>query len=70
MHQLAVMRPYVEKYLQELHEIIQYEALIMKQHKLYFTARLKDLNIPVGETPEGKMIYLLHAGTHSVVKLW
>jgi hypothetical protein len=22
MHQLAVMRPYVEKYLQELHEII------------------------------------------------
>jgi hypothetical protein len=29
---------------------------------------LKDLNIPVGETPEEKMIYLLVAGAHSVVK--
>jgi hypothetical protein len=38
MHQLAVMRPYVEKQLQELHKKIQDEALIMKQHKLYFTA--------------------------------
>jgi hypothetical protein len=30
MHQLAVMGPYVEKHLQELHEKIQDEALIMK----------------------------------------
>jgi hypothetical protein len=62
------MRPYVEKHLQELHEIIQGEALIMKQHKLHFTAWLNDLNIHVGETPEEKMIYLLAAGPHSLVK--
>jgi hypothetical protein len=31
---------------------------------------LKDLNIPVGETLEEKMIYLLTAGPHSVVKSW
>jgi hypothetical protein len=61
MHQLAVMRPYVEKHLQELCERIQDEALIMKQHKLYFTAWLKDLNIPVGETPK-EFFYLLVAG--------
>jgi hypothetical protein len=30
MQQLAVMRPYVEKHLQELHERIQDETLIMK----------------------------------------
>jgi hypothetical protein len=42
----------------------------MKQHKLHFTAWLKDLNIPVGETTEEKMIYLLVAGPHNVVKSW
>jgi hypothetical protein len=68
MHQLAVMRPYVEKHLRELHERIQDEALIMKQHKLYFTVWLKELNIPVGETPKEKMVYLLVAGPHSLVK--
>jgi hypothetical protein len=31
---------------------------------------LKDLNIPIGETPKEKMIYLLAAGPHSVVKSW
>jgi hypothetical protein len=68
MHQLAATRPYVKKHLQELHERIQDEALIMKQHKLHFTAWLKDLNIPVGETTEEKMIYLLAASPHNVVK--
>jgi hypothetical protein len=48
MHQLAVMRSYVEKHLQELHEKNQDEDLIMKQHKLHLTTRLKDLNLPVG----------------------
>jgi hypothetical protein len=51
MHQLEVMRPYVEKHLQELRERIQDESLIMKQHNLHFTTWLKELNIPVGETP-------------------
>jgi hypothetical protein len=37
MHQLAVMRPYVENHLQEFHEKNQDEVLIMKQHKLHFT---------------------------------
>jgi hypothetical protein len=50
MHQLAVMRPYIEKDLQKLCEKNQDEDLIMKQHKLHFTTRLKDLNLPVGET--------------------
>jgi hypothetical protein len=54
MHQLAVMRPYVENHLQELRKRIQDEALILKQHNLQFTAWLKDLNIHVGETPEEK----------------
>jgi hypothetical protein len=70
MHQLVVMRPYVEKHLHELREWIRDEALIMKQHKLHFTAWLKDLNIHVGETLEEKMIYLFAAGPHSVVKSW
>jgi hypothetical protein len=70
MQQLAVMRSYVEKHLQELRERIQDKTLIMKQHNLYFTAWLKDLNISTGETPEEKMIYLLVAGPHSVVKSW
>jgi hypothetical protein len=52
MHQLAVMRSYVEKHLQELCERIQDEALIMKQHKLHFTTWLKDLINPVGVTEE------------------
>jgi hypothetical protein len=51
MQQLAIMRPYIEKHLQELCERIQDDTLIMKQHKLHFTAWLKDLNIPIGETP-------------------
>jgi hypothetical protein len=56
------------KHLQEFHERIQDETLIMKQHKLHFTAWLKDLNIPIGETPEEKMIYLLVTSPHSVIK--
>jgi hypothetical protein len=51
MQYLAMMRPYVKKHLQELHERIQDETLIMKQHNLYLTSWLKDLNIPIGETP-------------------
>jgi hypothetical protein len=42
----------------------------MKQHKLHVAAWLKDLNIPIGETPEEKIIYLLVAGPQSVVKSW
>jgi hypothetical protein len=68
MHQLAVMRPYIEKHLQELHEKNQDEVLIMKQHKLHFTMLLKHLNLPVGETEEEKMIRLLTSGPHSLVK--
>jgi hypothetical protein len=52
MHQLAVMRPYVEKHLQELREKNQDEGLIVKQHKLHFPSWAKDLNLPVGETEE------------------
>jgi hypothetical protein len=37
MHQLAVIRPYVKKHLQELCEKNQDEDLIMKQHNLHFT---------------------------------
>jgi hypothetical protein len=62
MHQLAVMRPYVEKHLQELLEKNQDEDLIMKQHKLHFTTWLKSLNLPVGETEEEKTIHLLTFG--------
>jgi hypothetical protein len=54
MQQLAVMRPYIEKYLHELRERIEDETLIMKQHKLHFTIWLKDLNISIGETTEEK----------------
>jgi hypothetical protein len=70
MHQLAVMGPYVEKHLHELCEKIQDEALIMKQHKLYFIAWLKDLNLSVGEMSEEKMIHLLASGPHNLVKTW
>jgi hypothetical protein len=70
MQQLAIMRPYVEKHLHELRERIQDETLIIKQHKFHFTAWLKDLSIPISETLEEKIIYLLAAGSHSVVKTW
>jgi hypothetical protein len=70
VQQLAVMRPYVEKHLQDLHERIQDETLITKLHKLHFTAWLKDLTILTGDTPEIKMIYLLAMGQHNVVKSW
>jgi hypothetical protein len=70
MKQIVVMRPNVQKHLQELHERIQDETLIIKQPKLYFTAWLKNLNIPIGETLEEKMIYLLAASPHNVVKAW
>jgi hypothetical protein len=46
----------------------QDEGLIMKQHKLYFTTWLKDLNLLVGETKEEKMIHLLASGPHKFVK--
>jgi hypothetical protein len=42
----------------------------MKQHKLHFTTWLKELNFLIGDTPKEKMIYLLAAGLHSVVKSW
>jgi hypothetical protein len=42
----------------------------MKQHKLHFTTRLKDLNLPIGETEEEKMIHLLTSGPHSLIKSW
>jgi hypothetical protein len=70
MHHLAVMRPYVEKHLQELHEKNEDEDLIMKQHKLHFTTCLKDLTFPVGKTKEEKMIHLLTSGPHNLVKSW
>jgi hypothetical protein len=54
IQQLAVMRPYVKKHLQELCERIQDETLNMKQHKFYFTTWLKELNSPIGETLEEK----------------
>jgi hypothetical protein len=38
MQQLAAMRQYIEKHLQELRERIQDETLIMKQHRLHFIA--------------------------------
>jgi hypothetical protein len=40
----------------------------MKQHKHHFTIWLKDLNLPVGELEEEKMIYLLTFGPHNLVK--
>jgi hypothetical protein len=70
MHQLAIMRPYVEKHLQELHEKNQDEDLFMKQYKLHFTTWLEDRNLPIGETEEEKMIHLLTSGQHSLVKSW
>jgi hypothetical protein len=40
----------------------------MKQHKLHFTTWLKDLNLPVGEIEEERMIRLLTSGSHRLVK--
>jgi hypothetical protein len=70
MHQLVVMRPYVEKHLQELCEKNRDEVLIMNQHKLHFTTWLKDLKLPIGETEEEKMIRLLTSSPHGLVKSW
>jgi hypothetical protein len=53
-----------------LHEKNHDEDLIMKQHKLHFTTWLKDLNLPIGERKEEKMIHLLTSGPYSLVKSW
>jgi hypothetical protein len=53
-----------------LHEENQDGSLIIKQHEFYFTTWLKDLNIPVCETEEEKMIHLLASGPYIFVKLW
>jgi hypothetical protein len=42
----------------------------MKQQKLHFTTWLKDLNLPIGETVEEKVILLLTSGPYSLVKSW
>jgi hypothetical protein len=42
----------------------------MKQHKFHFTTWLKNLNLPVGETEEEKMIRLLTFDPHNLVKSW
>jgi hypothetical protein len=68
IHQLAVMRPYVEKHLQELHEKNRDKDLIMKQHKLHFTTWLKDMNLLVGKIDEEKTVHLLTSGPHNLVK--
>jgi hypothetical protein len=70
IHQLAVMRPYIDKHLQELREKNQDKDLIMKQHKLHFTTWLKDMNLLVGEIEEEKMVHLLTSGPHNLVKSW
>jgi hypothetical protein len=70
MYQLAVLRPYVKKLLQELHMKNQDEDLIMKQHKLHFTTWLKGLNFPLGEIEEEKAIHLLTSAPHSLDKSW
>jgi hypothetical protein len=70
VHQLVVMRPYVEKHLQELREKNQDEDLIMKWHKLHFTTWLKELSLPAGETEEEKTIRLLTSSPYSLVKSW
>jgi hypothetical protein len=68
MHQLVVMRPYVEKHLQELCKKKQDEDLIMKEHKLHFTTWLKDLNHHVGKIKEENTIHLLTSGPYNLVK--
>jgi hypothetical protein len=70
MHQLPVMRSYVEKHLHELHEKTKDEDSVMKQYKIHFTTCLKDLNLPVSKIEEEKMIYLLTSGPQSLVKSW
>jgi hypothetical protein len=56
--------------LEELCEKNQGEDLIIKQHKLHFTTWLKDLNIPLGETEEEKIIHLLTSGPYNSGKSW
>jgi hypothetical protein len=70
MHLLTIMRSYVEKHLQEHRKKNQDKVLNMKQHKLHFTTWFKDLNNPIAETEEEKMIHLLTSSPHSMVKSW
>ena len=72
MHQLAIMRPYVEQHLQELREKNEDrdEEWIMKEHKIHFTPWLRDLNLPIGEIDEEMMINKLSYGPLSMVQTW
>ena len=72
MHELQIMAPYVDQHLQELREKNggQTEAWIMKQHKLHFTAWLKDLDLPLGETIEEKTKHRLSQGPLRFVQTW
>jgi hypothetical protein len=43
---------------------------IMREHKRRLTARLKDLDLPDGETVDEQMIKRLAAGPSSQITLW
>jgi hypothetical protein len=68
MHQLVVLKPYVEKHLKEFHKKKQDDDLLMKQYKLHCTTWLKNLNLSIGKTEEEKMIHLFTSGPHNLVK--
>jgi hypothetical protein len=61
---VLIMKQHKLHLLTSFHNVV----LVMKQHKLHFTTWLKDLNLPVGEIEEEKMIHLLTSGPHSLVK--
>jgi hypothetical protein len=70
IHLLAVMRPYIDKHLQEPREKNQDKDLILKQNKLHFTTWLKDIDLLVGEIEEEKTAHLLTFGPHNLFESW
>jgi hypothetical protein len=61
LHQLVVMEPYVEKHLEEIraaHDGQRTEAWVQKQHKISFTAWIKDLqDRPREESDEARLAF-------------
>jgi hypothetical protein len=70
LNQLVVMEPYVEKHLEEIrvaHDRQRTEAWVQKQHKISFTAWIKDLqDIFCGESNKARLAF----GPSTQITIW
>lgn len=74
LHQLVLMDPYIDKHLEEIRvakDRTRMEAWVQKQHKISFTAWLKEQNIPSGGSDdESTTAVRLASGPSTQITMW